>query len=711
MRSMMNKAVLETTSLLNIVSQGRLSLFGGKGGVGKTTIAASMAVELARLHPQREVLLLSLDPSHSLSSMLDRELSRCLDSSRFSGSFNFFSCTRLFNELPNLCVCELEFSRLADGFKDEYGLSIEKLVEQGTLLNDSDIKAFVNVSMPALGELMALMEMTQLLKSNARANVIIDAAPTGHTLRLLELPEFLQYLSAILVLMDERHQLVSSSLVGRQLPVTGEETVLKRLSACASELKELLSENRKTGVFVVTLAEHLPLAETADLVADIYQKHIPIKAVVINKMAARNCSFCADTARRQSRYLAQVLIDYAQFPCFAVPLTVTEPRTIDALVDLAASFSPLQVTDPSYRSEPPEAQAIASDGPGTTEWHTLNEPPRPRSMASDDGLMPDVTVDGKLPDYVEKGFNLVIFAGKGGVGKTSISAASALVLAQRHPDKRLLIASIDPAHSLGDSMGEPLGHKPRTITPNLWAAEADAKILLAQFKAIYRAEVNDFLRGLLPAAGNSQGGVSFSHDEQITEKLLNLETPDLDEFMVFRWLTDLERSGRFDIVLLDPAPAGHLLRFFELPAMAKAWIKAFLTVINKHNAMEKTQQTVRELLALMKSITFFEDQISNAEKAALVAVATPNQIVFSGMFDMIDRLGAHGIKPDSIVINLLRKDSSRCRFCHELHCTQCKEIGLMSRHFSNLNLVRITQASSEILGKPSLIFLGERLYG
>jgi arsenite-transporting ATPase len=241
--------------------------------------------------------------------------------------------------------------------------------------------------------------------------------------------------------------------------------------------------------------------------------------------------------------------------------------------------------------------------------------------------------------------------------------------------------------------------------------EVDAKILLAQFKEIYCREVNDFLEGLLPSAGGSSGGIRLTHDEQITEKLLNLETPDLDEFMVFRWLTQIKNQNHFDIILLDPAPAGHLLRFFELPGIAKNWIRALLTVINKHNAMEKTQETVRELLDLMKAITIFEAEIKKAEESALVAVATPQEVVLDGMLEMVDQLKHYGIRLDSVIVNMIRADHPSCILCHQLHLNQALKVDSISKYLSKQNFVQITQANREILGKPSLTLLGEELYG
>lgn len=674
---------IKDDTIFNIASSCRLSLFGGKGGVGKTTLAACMAAALAKASPQEQIFLLSLDPSHSLSALFKDSLVE--PDKGLSGKSASALCTtkRFLDGLPNLNILELNFSGLTEGFQNEYGLSIETLVEQGTLLSDSDVEAFVDVSLPALGELMALMEITELLEANAAVRVIVDSAPTGHTLRLLELPEFLKYLAEVLSLMDKRQQLVASSMIGpgRSMPVSPDEEVLAKMTERAQALKSFLVDGKQCGAIVVSLAERLPLAETEHMLLELKNKGIEVKAILLNKVAPSACSFCRERFLLQQKYLIETAREFSPIPLFISPLSSTEPRSLGDLQTLAMSIR--------------QADAEPAVSLGGLEAEPLTK----------------ISMSGQLPDFVAKGLKLLIFAGKGGVGKTSIAAASALVLAEQHPEKRLLVASIDPAHSLGHSFGRKFSTDPTQVGKNLWAAEVDAKTLLAEFKDTYFKEVDDFLVGLLPGASSGSSGISFGRDREITDKLLHLETPDLDEFMVFRWLTQIETNSHFDLILLDPAPAGHLLRFLELPNIAKKWIKAFLSVINKHRAVEKTQETVRELLSLMKAIRSFEAEIRNPQQTALIAVGTPQEVVLVGMLDMLAHLDVYGVRLDSIVINMLRDDQTACAFCHQLHLSQEACIDAVRDQLGQFNLVTVGQANTEIQGEPSLTILGRALYG
>ncbi|HEY9682957.1 MAG TPA: ArsA family ATPase [Oculatellaceae cyanobacterium] len=695
-----NTLATPKTSLTEIIDSSRLLLFSGKGGVGKTTFAASAAIELASTRQDLHVYLLSLDSSHSLSDMLKDEFDRRpvnendqRDGLRISQAF----CTRAkrLKGIANLDIIELDFAKLTKDFQDDYGTAIEGLVEQGTLLNDSDIAAFLDVSLPAMGELMALMEMAEILDSDSAARVFVDAAPTGHTLRLLQLPDFLRYLANILDLVDQRHQLVVSSMVGGTQPLSADELTLDKMESRSASLKRHLEDTQRSGSIIIALAERMVLAETVDMLNELEQKMVAVKAFIVNKVTQPGCSFCQDRLTLQRTYLEELVSAAGQLPVYVAPLMPSEPRSAPALTSL---------------------------------WHALQPPPAiftPEASSKTEKIA-KFKIEGRLSDYVDKRLELLIFAGKGGVGKTSLAASSGLVLAERHREKRILLASIDPAHSLGDSLGQALTTEPKQVEDNLFAAEVDAKFLLSEFKETYQSEVGDFVSSLLPGGSDGQASISCNTDKEIIDKLLDLETPDLDEFMVFRWLTRMRHQAHFDLIILDPAPAGHLLRFLQLPQIAKKWIKAFLSVINKHRAIEKTQNTVRELLSIIKAIGEFENEIKDPAKTALIAVGTPQEVVIAGMLSMLEQLKEQDVPLDAIVINMLRDNQTDCTFCHHLHEEQLAMVGSlkeragqipMARHEENaqsgtpIKFVLIPQANTEIQGKATLTLLGREMYG
>ncbi len=679
------KAASKMEAIACLIASCKIALFGGKGGVGKTTIAAACAIEQAYINPDKQILLVSLDPAHSLADLLKNDIqpvvadlpiqpviARGLDA----------ACWK-FPTVPNLTLLELDFTRLTGVFQDLYGAAIETTAEQGTLLNKDEISAFINVSMPALGELMGLLTITDLIESNAYDHALLDTAPTGHTLRLLNLPGFLQYLTDSLKLMESKHEIVVSSLVGSYKTTEG-DVLLQSLAWQADSLSKHLSDEKYTGVFVVTLAEQLPVEETERFVASLKKRAVPIKAILVNSFNQTGCPYCLSRFNLQTYYLVELKKKFPTFPLFVVPLAPTEPRSVDALAGL------IRNSQEYFESTMP---VVKTSDLSTTEL----------SLRA-------IEAQGHLPDFIEGGRNLVIFAGKGGVGKTSIASASAWHLAYTHANKRILVASIDPAHSLGDSLGESLSNEPKQLSDNLWALEIDSDILLSNFRKTYEAETYQLFTNLL-GSDKGQKGFELAVDKTIAEKLLNMDTPDLDEFMAFRRLSELTRKGKYDLIIIDPPPAGHFLRFLQLPGIAKAWIKATLTVINMHHAIKSCQSLVQELISLMHAIEEFEREISDNDHTEVVAVSTAREVVLKGASNMIECMKESGIAVRHTVINLVRPYSKDCVFCISILADERKQITKFEKRFENLNIVTVPMASYEVRGKEALSHFGETLYG
>jgi len=161
----------------------RLLFFGGKGGVGKTTCASACALQLAHSHPERLYVLVSTDPAHSL-----------LDC--FSGA------------LPpaNLTLREIDPQACLLRFKALHEDHLRTIALRGTFLDASDIGQLVDLSMPGMDEMMALLEIVAWVKEDRYACIVVDTAPAGHTLRMLELPAMMVQWIAALDAMLAKHR-------------------------------------------------------------------------------------------------------------------------------------------------------------------------------------------------------------------------------------------------------------------------------------------------------------------------------------------------------------------------------------------------------------------------------------------------------------------------------------------------------------------------
>ena len=141
-------------------------IFGGKGGVGKTTSAAATAVALARLHPDESVVLVSTDPAHSVKDAVDGA-----------------------DLPPNLRVEELDADSEHRAFMEAHAGALHEIASRGTFLDDTDIERFLDLSIPGVDELMSFLRLARWFEDEEADRFVIDTAPTGHALRLLTMPE------------------------------------------------------------------------------------------------------------------------------------------------------------------------------------------------------------------------------------------------------------------------------------------------------------------------------------------------------------------------------------------------------------------------------------------------------------------------------------------------------------------------------------------
>jgi arsenite/tail-anchored protein-transporting ATPase len=151
---------------------------------------------------------------------------------------------------------------------------------------------------------------------------------------------------------------------------------------------------------------------------------------------------------------------------------------------------------------------------------------------------------------------IILYTGKGGVGKTSIAAATALLSARR--GNRTMVLSTDIAHSLADAFDVPLGPEPTEIAPSLWGQEPDVYHNIAR----YWSTIQRYMAELLSWRGL---------DEVLAEEMTVL--PGMDELGNLLWIADHVESGSYDVIVVDAAPTGETLRLLSLPEASRWWIE------------------------------------------------------------------------------------------------------------------------------------------
>ena len=298
-------------------------LFGGKGGVGKTTCASASAVWAA--DHGRETLIISTDPAHSLSDSLNLDLS--------GGEV-----------------------LLVPGFDNLYGLEINPKLEfqkyQSTIKdNPVDIPdAFSGImggmedlsslSPPGSDEALAFSKVLEFIETSDYEFIIFDTAPSGHTLRLLSLPEVLNSFFGKIIKMRMKLGQMWGKLKGMfskgdddgpdKLEMLNE--MKKKIEAASSEL----SDPEKTEFVIVIIPEMMALLETERLLRALYEYEIPVHNIIINMIIPPNqdCEFCNSRRMMQQKNLLEIKNIYEDFNLKELLLYPNEIRGLDALREL-----------------------------------------------------------------------------------------------------------------------------------------------------------------------------------------------------------------------------------------------------------------------------------------------------------------------------------------------------------------------------------------
>lgn len=299
---------------------------------------------------------------------------------------------------------------------------------------------------------------------------------------------------------------------------------------------------------------------------------------------------------------------------------------------------------------------------------------------------------------------LIIFGGKGGVGKTSCAVATALALSENF---KTLLISTDPAHSVSDCLGQQIGYKVVKVdgTSNLSAIEVVADEALSVFKEAHQSELKKLLT------------TSTNLDNDDIDEMLSLSIPGIDEIMSFKAIIDFIEEGQYDKYVVDTAPTGHALRLISSPKMLDAWIKVaakmrwkYRYLITSFAGSYKQDEVDAFLLSLKKTVKRIEGLLQDKAKCNFVPVCIPETMAISETTRLLADLEGFNIRARQIIINHVMV-SEDCGFCRRRKAGQAKYIQQINEIFSELNKVEIPEFAEEIQGLESLKKLREFLFG
>jgi arsenite-transporting ATPase len=591
----------------------QLAMFSGKGGVGKTTLACSFARNWASHYPDQDILLISTDPAHSLGDVLQMLVE---------------DIPSPMPDIPNLKVRALNADRLLQRFREQYGKVLETLVERGSFVEGGDLTPVWDLSWPGLDELMGILEIQRILREQDADRVVVDMAPSGHTLNLFELMDFLDNLLDALQLFQEKHRVVSQTFTGRYT----EDEADRFLSTMKSDLaagRELLQDAIRTACLVVGIAEPMSLMESQRFIAALHTLQIPVGGIFVNHIqmqADENSQVNATTmAQRihaeQVEMLNRFLTLAETLPVFIIPEQAREPVGDRALDALMATIQPYQV-----------AQAQESQD-FIVIWPDKQEP--------------------GFHDFIAEGRRLILIGGKGGVGKTTVAAAIAWGMAHHHSDRKIRAISIDPAHSLGDALGTPLSHDPIQITPNFSAQEVNADRVLDQFRDDYLWELAEMMSG-----DRQDENMQIAYGPQAWRQIVAQALPGIDEMLSLITVIDLLEQGKQDLIILDTAPTGHLLRFLEMPTALGDWLAWIFKLWIKYQDVVGRTEFMGRLRTLRKRVMHAQQILKDPSHTEFIGVLQAQSAIVAEAARLTKSITELGIRQHYVVHNRFQTGQS-----------------------------------------------------
>jgi arsenite-transporting ATPase len=624
----------------------QLLIFGGKGGVGKTTCATAAALRLAKRLPASSFLLVSTDPAHSL-----------------------VDCLGDLVPPDNLKALELDAGEYLATFKKKHNDKLREIASRGTFLDDDEITRFLDLSLPGLDELMAFLEISAWVENHSYDCIIVDTAPSGHTLRLLAMPEFLRKWLDMLETLLAKHRYMKWVFT-RSNPRDKLDAFLEELAASMKRMEELLQDSVRCRFVPVMLAEAMSIRETLSIVEEVDRLRLPMTDIVINRLYPYNpCPVCRNERFRQIQELRNIFSQthLSKLALWMVPLYPEEVRGRKALESFWDEVRQI-------REAPPAAS-------------------QPTAVPS-----PEVTAAAQWPPPET---TLLIVAGKGGVGKTTLACATALQLARNTSGKNVLLFSTGPAQSLSSCLEMQIDSRPRLVFPGLTAIEIDAEAEFQALKRQYAGDIERFLQSVSSA-------YDLTFDREVLERILDLSPPGLDEVTGLTRVMALLASGSYDVLVLDSAPTGHLIRLLELPEIIDQWLKVFFDLFLKYQQIFRLTNFAQELVTMSRNLKRLRRLLSNPARTVLYAVSIPTDMAFEETLDLVAACKRLGISVSGLFLNLATPPGD-CVMCSAL----CRRESLVRRKFQRLlsgRDVTVVYRRGEPRGLRRLGELGQALY-
>lgn len=301
---------------------------------------------------------------------------------------------------------------------------------------------------------------------------------------------------------------------------------------------------------------------------------------------------------------------------------------------------------------------------------------------------------------------IILYTGKGGVGKTSVAAATACKIAKE--GKKVLIMSTDQAHSLADAFEIKLSEEPKEIERNLYAMEVD--VVVESEKAWGNMKV--YLKQLLTA--KAEGGIE-------TEELLVF--PGFEELFSLLKIKEIYDAAEYDVLLVDCAPTGETMALLKFPEMIGSWIGKVLPIKRKAvkvagPAIEKITSVpmpkdalFSEIEELMNKLEALQTLMNNKEVVSIRIVTTPEKIVIQEAKRNFDYLHLYDYMVDAIIVNRIYPKEAMDGYFEKWIKRQEESLQDIKNSFQGIRVFYLTLQKKELKSVPVLLDAAEQIYG
>src|SRR5580658_5661725 len=306
---------------------------------------------------------------------------------------------------------------------------------------------------------------------------------------------------------------------------------------------------------------------------------------------------------------------------------------------------------------------------------------------------------------------ILLFSGKGGVGKTSLAAATGVQLARL--GYRTLVMSVDPAHSLADSFDLEIGlfdaktGDPFPISENLAIHEVNIQ---REIKRHWR-EISAYVISVLRTTGIS---------DVEAEELAIL--PGMEELSAMMYVNQFRREQRYDVIVLDCAPTAESMRFVSMPTtldwymkhifpFQRTVLKAVRPLANRVSPVElPTDSYFANIQELFGKLDGIDELLENPRTTSVRLVTNPEKMVLRETQRAFVYFSLHGLTVDGIIVNRVLPEAVTDTWFDQWRASQSKILDEIEEYFQPVAMKRVPLFTHEVLGRERLIELANVLY-